>query len=109
MNIKELQCFVPLWVEKGSYIKFRVKGKSRIDPSFPLCSSEGFLSHPKLGINYGALLITIGDSQSFVVKDKSVHLAPVSGPLAFWVHMPKQDLNPSGTLIVKEFLQRCLF
>lgn len=106
MDIKEKQCFMPLWVNKGSYIKFRVKGQWRLGPMFPWCSSEGFPSVSKQRINYCSLLATIGGSESFVVKDNQIHLAPSSGPLSFWIHLPKLKMNeidPSGLLVINVY------
>lgn len=93
----------PIWVEKGSYLKFRVFGKWRIDSQYPYTDSTGIPTSLVQGFNNGSLVGRIGSSDYFGIKDPTVKYASISGPLYLKMNLPKLKLSPSGMLIVKVY------
>ena len=93
----------PIWVEKGSYVKFRVFGKWRIDSQYPYTDSTGIPTSLVQGFNNGSLVGRIGSSDYFGIKDPTVKYASISGPLYLKMNLPKLKLSPSGMLTVKVY------
>ena len=90
---------MPIWCPKDVYIKFRVKGKWRIDKNYEFTDSRGFPSTSCLGFNFGAMIGRIGLGDKFVVEDEAAILAKKEGPLFLRQNLPKKiKLEPEGNL-----------
>ena len=90
---------MPIWCPKDVYIKFRVKGKWRIDKNYEFTDSRGFPSNSGLGFNYGAMIGRIGLGDKFLVEDEAAILAKKEGPLFMRQNLPKKiKLEPEGQL-----------
>ena len=90
---------MPLWVKEDQYIKFKVKGKWRIDKMYKYTDSSGMPSSVTLGFNYGALVGRIGDGEQFAIKNNSTYPAINAGPLFLKMNLPKNmKVNPEGCL-----------
>jgi len=82
---------MPIWCPKDVYIKFRVKGKWRIDKNYEFTDSRGFPSNSGLGFNYGAMIGRIGLGDKFLVEDEAAILAKKEGPLFMRQNLPKKN------------------
>mgnify|MGYP002625305096 CR=1 FL=1 len=90
---------MPIWCPKDVYIKFRVKGKWRIDKNYEFTDSKGFPSNSGLGFNYGAMVGRIGLGDKFLVEDEAAILVKKEGPLFMRQNLPKRiRLEPEGQL-----------
>ena len=90
---------MPIWCPKDVYIKFRVKGKWRIDKNYEFTDSRGFPSNSCIGFNYGAMIGRIGLGNKFLVEDEATILAKKEGPLFMRQNLPKNiKLEPEGQL-----------
>ena len=95
---------MPIWCPKNSYIKFKVKGKWRIDKLYPYTDSKGLPSINKGGFNYGALIGRIGKGEDFVVYNDKVVTVKKEGPLYMRQLLPKKlKIEPEGNLEVYVF------
>ena len=95
---------MPIWCPKNSYIKFKVKGKWRIDKLYPYTDSKGLPSINKGGFNYGALIGRIGKGDDFVVYNDKVVTVKKEGPLYMRQLLPKKlMLEPEGNIEVYVF------
>jgi hypothetical protein len=98
------ESMMPIWCPKGSYIKFYVKGKWRIDRLYPLTDSRGLPTNNKGGLGYGALMGRIGNGEKFVVSDDKAVIVKEEGPLYMKQILPKHlKVNPEGSIEVKVY------
>ena len=98
------ESMMPIWCPKGSYIKFYVKGKWRIDRLYPLTDSRGLPTNNKGGLGYGALMGRIGNGEKFVVSDDKAVIVKEEGPLYMKQILPKYlKVNPEGSIEVKVY------
>ena len=95
---------MPIWCAKDSYIKFKVKGKWRIDKLYPYTNSRGLPSNNNGGFGYGALIGRIGNGDKFVVTDDKAVVVKEEGPLYLKQLLPKNmKLEPEGKLEVNVY------
>lgn len=98
------ECTLPIWVDKGEYIKFKVKGKWRINYNYPYTSSMGIPSTHSTKFNYGALVGRIGEGEPFLILDETTQLASKGGALQVRIKLPKNmNLEPEGSLELNIF------
>ena len=99
------ETLLPIWINKGEYAKFLVKGKWRMGPNFPLTDSSGIPTSYSINFNYGALLGRIGQENCFLIKDSTIQNTETGGQLSLRMNLPKNKTNisPSGTLNIKIF------
>ena len=81
---------MPIWCPKDVYLKFKVKGKWRIDKLSEFTDSRGLLSTHYGGFNYGALIGKIVFGNSFVVADKGTIVVKKEGPLFLRQNLPRK-------------------
>ena len=95
---------MPIWCPKDSFIKFKVKGKWRIDKLYPYTDSKGLPSNNKGGFGYGALIGRIGKGEKFVVSDDKAVIAKEEGPLFMKQLLPKNmKIEPEGSIEVSVY------
>ena len=108
---------MPIWCPKDVYLKFKVKGKWKIDKLSELTDSRGLLSSHYDGFNYGALIgkIGIGNSSpkkgkeksfsnTFVVADKGAIYVKEEGPLFLRQNLPRKlKIEPEGKLEIEVY------
>ena len=96
---------IPIWVEKGSYIKFKIKGKWRINKNFEFSDSKGISTPKNSNFNYGALIGRVGRGKEFVLPPgELVHYSNNEGPIYLRINFPKNvKINPEGDMEVKVF------
>ena len=99
------ETLLPIWINKGEYAKFMVKGKWRMGPNFPLTDSSGIPTSYSINFNYGALLGRIGQENCFLIKDSTIQNTENGGQLSLRMNLPKNKTNihPSGSLNIKIF------
>ena len=92
---------IPIWFEKGKYIKFKTEGYYRINGDSGYHNSFGIPSTMKL--NYGATLARIGSGELFALPSKDfIYFSKFEGPLYLKINFPKNIIiKPEGKLIVK--------
>ena len=96
---------IPIWVDKGIYIKFKIKGRWRINKNFEYSDSKG-ISTPKCNnFNYGALICRIGRGKEFVLPPgEFIHYSNNEGPIYLRMNFPKNvKINPEGEMEIKVF------
>ena len=94
------ECLMPIWCPKNAFIKFKVKGKWRIDKLYPYTDSKGLPSNNKGGFGYGALIGRIGKGEKFIVDEKAIFVEE-EGPLYMKQILPKNmKVEPEGSLEV---------
>ena len=92
---------MPIWCPKDSFIKFKVKGKWRIDKLYPYTDSKGLPSNNRGGFGYGALIGRIGKGEKFVVSDDKAVIVKEEGPLYMKQLLPKNmKIEPEGSIEV---------
>ena len=92
---------MPIWCPKDSFIKFKVKGKWRIDKLYPYTDSKGLPSNNRGGFGYGALIGRIGKGEKFVVSDDKAVIVKEEGPLFMKQLLPKNmKIEPEGSIEV---------
>ena len=92
---------MPIWCPKDSFIKFKVKGKWRIDKLYPYTDSKGLPSNNRGGFGYGALIGRIGKGDKFVVSDDKAVIVKEEGPLYMKQLLPKNmKIEPEGSIEV---------
>ena len=92
---------MPIWCPKDSFIKFKVKGKWRIDKLYPYTDSKGLPSNNRGGFGYGALIGRIGKGEKFVVSDDKAVIVKEEGPLYMRQLLPKNmKIEPEGSIEV---------
>ena len=92
---------MPIWCPKNSYIKFKVKGKWRIDKLYPYTDSKGLPSNNKGGFGYGTLIGRIGKGDDFVIYNDKVVIVKKEGPLYAKQLLPKNmKIEPEGSIEV---------
>ena len=92
---------MPIWCPKDSFIKFKVKGKWRIDKLYPYTDSKGLPSNNKGGFGYGTLIGRIGKGDKFVVSDDKAVIVKEEGPLYMKQLLPKNmKIEPEGSIEV---------
>ena len=92
---------MPIWCPKDSFIKFKVKGKWRIDRLYPYTDSKGLPSNNRGGFGYGALIGRIGKGEKFVVSDDKAVIVKEEGPLYMKQLLPKNmKIEPEGSIEV---------
>ena len=90
---------MPIWCPKDIYLKFKVKGKWKIDKLSEYTDSRGLLSSHYDGFNFGALIGRVGFGNSFVVADKGTILVKEEGPLFLRQNLPRKiKIEPEGKL-----------
>ena len=95
------ECLMPIWCPKNAFIKFKVKGKWRIDKLYPYTDSKGLPSNNKGGFGYGALIGRIGKGEKFIVSDEKAIFVEEEGPLYMKQILPKNmKVEPEGSLEV---------
>ena len=95
---------MPIWCSKDSYIKFKVKGKWRIDRLYPYTDSKGLPSNNKGGLGYGALIGRIGNGDKFVISDDKTVVVKKEGALFMKQLLPKNmEIQPEGKLEVNVY------
>ena len=95
---------MPIWCPKDSYIKFKVKGKWRIDRLYQYTDSKGLPSNNTGGFGYGALIGRIGNKDKFVVSDDKAVIVKEEGPLYLKQLLPKNmKIEPEGKLEVNVY------
>ena len=95
---------MPIWCPKDSFIKFKVKGKWRIDKLYPYTDSKGLPSNNKGGFGYGALIGRIGKGEKFVVSDDKAVIVKEEGPLFMKQLLPKNmKIEPEGSIEVSVY------
>ena len=110
---------MPIWCPKDIYLKFKVKGKWRIDKLSEYTDSRGLLSTHYDGFNYGALIGKIGignntpkkgkekeksSMNTFVVADKGAIYVKEEGPLFLRQNLPRKlKIEPEGKLEVEVY------
>mgnify|MGYP002627168303 CR=1 FL=1 len=95
---------MPIWCQKDSYIKFKVKGKWRIDRLYQFTDSKGLPSNNTGGFGYGALIGRIGNKDKFVVCDDKAVIVKEEGPLHLKQLLPKNmKIEPEGRLEVNVY------
>jgi hypothetical protein len=95
------ESIMPIWCPKDSFIKFKVKGKWRIDKLYPYTDSKGLPSNNKGGFGYGALIGRIGKGEKFVVSDDKAVIVKEEGPLFMKQLLPKNmKIEPEGSIEV---------
>ena len=95
---------MPIWCPKGAYIKFKVKGKWRIDRLYPYTDSKGLPSNNTGGFGYGTLIGRIGNSDKFVVADDKAVIVKEEGALLLKQLLPKNmKIEPEGRLEVNVY------
>ena len=95
---------MPIWCSKDSYIKFKVKGKWRIDRLYPYTDSKGLPSNNKGGLGYGALIGRIGNGDKFVISDDKTVVVKKEGALFMKQLLPKNmKIQPEGKLEVNVY------
>jgi len=103
MNIPSFisEYLIPIWFEKGKYLKFKTEGKYRINNNFEYHDSSGISSSMKF--NYGAIVARIGSGEPFVLPSKEfIYFSEVEGPLYIKINFPKNVIiKPEGKLIIK--------
>lgn len=113
-NFKKIQIIInacsfrentmPIWCPKGSYIKFKVKGKWRIDKLYPYTDSKGLPSNNTGGFGYGSLIGRIGNGDKFVVTDDKAVIVKEEGALFLKQLLPKNmKIEPEGRLEVNVY------
>ena len=92
---------MPIWCPKDSFIKFKVKGKWRIDKLYPYTDSKGLPSNNKGGFGYGTLIGRIGKGDDFVIYNDKVVIVKKEGPLYAKQLLPKNmKIEPEGSIEV---------
>ena len=92
---------MPIWCPKDSFIKFKVKGKWRIDKLYPYTDSKGLPSNNRGGFGYGTLIGRIGKGDKFVVSDDKAVIVKEEGPLYMKQLLPKNmKIEPEGSIEV---------
>ena len=95
---------MPIWCSKDSYIKFKVKGKWRIDRLYPYTDSKGLPSNNTGGLGYGALIGRIGNGDKFVISDDKTVVVKKEGALFMKQLLPKNmEIQPEGKLEVNVY------
>ena len=110
---------MPIWCPKDVYLKFKVKGKWKIDKLSEYTDSRGLLSSHYDGFNYGALIgkIGIGNSSTkkkkekeksstntFVVADNGAIYVKEEGPLFLRQNLPRKlKIKPEGKLEIEVY------
>ena len=96
---------IPIWVEKGNYIKFKIQGKWRINKNFEYSDSIGISTPKNNNFNYGALVGRVGRGKEFVLKPgEFIHYSDTEGPIYLRMNFPKNvKVNPQGEMEVKIF------
>ena len=95
------ESIMPIWCPKDSFIKFKVKGKWRIDKLYPYTDSKGLPSNNRGGFGYGALIGRIGKGEKFVVSDDKAVIVKEEGPLYMKQLLPKNmKIEPEGSIEV---------
>ena len=103
-NIFREEYTMPIWCPKDSYIKFKVKGKWRIDRLYQFTDSKGLPSNNTGGFGYGALIGKIGNKEKFVVCDDKAVIVKEEGPLHLKQLLPKNmKIEPEGRLEVNVY------
>jgi hypothetical protein len=99
------ETLLPIWINKGEFAKFLVKGKWRMGPNFPLTDSSGIPTSYSINFNYGSLLGRIGQENCFLIKDGTIQESKNGGQLSLRMNLPKNktNINPSGSLNIKIF------
>ena len=98
------ESIMPIWCPKDSFIKFKVKGKWRIDKLYPYTDSKGLPSNNKGGFGYGALIGRIGKGEKFVVSDDKAVIVKEEGPLFMKQLLPKNmKIEPEGSIEVSVY------
>jgi len=94
------ETLLPIWIKKGEFAKFLVKGKWRMGPNFPLTDSSGIPTSYSINFNYGSLLGRIGQENCFLIKDGTIQESKNGGQLSLRMNLPKNktNINPSGSL-----------
>ena len=92
---------IPIWFEKGKYIKFNTEGKYRISKNYEYHDSFGL--HSSMKFNYGSTIARIGSGESFALPSKEyIHFSKVEGPLYLKLNLPKNlSVKPEGKLKIK--------
>ena len=98
------ESIMPIWCLKDTYIKFKVKGKWRIDKLYQYTDSKGLPSNNKGGFGYGALIGRIGKGDKFIVSNNKAILVKEEGPLYMKQLLPmNMKVDPEGSLEVIVF------
>ena len=95
---------MPIWCHKDTYLKFKVKGKWKIDRLYPFTDSKGLPSNNTGGFGYGALIGRIGNGDKFVIADEKAVIVKKDGALFMKQLLPKNlELQPEGRLEVNVY------
>ena len=94
---------IPIWFEKGKYIKFKAEGNYRITENTGYHDSLGIPSTMKF--NYGAVIARVGSGESFTIPSKEyIYLTKTDGPLYLKINLPKNmKIKPEGKLKIKVY------
>ena len=95
------ESLMPIWCPKDAFIKFKVKGRWRIDKLYPYTDSKGLPSNNKGGFGYGSLIGRIGKGDKFIVTDDKAIYVQEEGPLYMRQLLPKNlKIEPEGSIEV---------
>ena len=85
---QQKKLYIPVWIEKGSTVTFRVKGAwSMWHPSWGMVNYRGHTSFRKTnGHHLGTLMGCVEGGESFTIEDNMKFVSPVSGYLMLYPH-----------------------